>query len=62
MRYVNISGYAGYRADMRKANANLVLWQIQCSDYPADMRNSKWRKEMWPSSFFNKHPERRAML
>ena len=52
MRYGNFSGPDGYPTDMRNTNRRFDLWQIQSSDYPADMRKSIPDQEMWPSYLF----------
>ena len=38
MRYGVFFGPDGYPTDMRNTNRRFDLWQIQSSDYPADMR------------------------
>jgi hypothetical protein len=37
---------------MRNTNRRFDLWQIQSSDYPADMRKSIPDQEMWPNDLF----------
>ena len=37
---------------MRNTNRRFDLWQIQSSDYPADMRKSVPDQEMWASDLF----------
>jgi hypothetical protein len=37
---------------MRNTNRRFDLWQIQSSDYPADMRKSIPNQEMWRSDLF----------
>jgi hypothetical protein len=43
---------------MRNNNHSIDLWPIERADYPADMRNSKQDKEIWPISPFCRDPER----
>jgi hypothetical protein len=52
MRYGVFFGPDGYPTDMRNTNRRFDLWQIQSSDYPADMRKSIPDQEMWPSDLF----------
>ena len=51
-RYVVFFGPDGYPTDMRNTNRCFDLWQIQSSDYPADMRKSVPDQEMWLSDLF----------
>ena len=56
MRYGVFSGPDGYPTDMRNTNKRFDLWQIQSSDYPADMRKSILVQEMRPSGLFGQRP------
>jgi hypothetical protein len=52
MRYGVFYGPDGYPTDMRNTNRCFDLWQIQSSDYPADMRKSVSGQEMWLNDLF----------
>jgi hypothetical protein len=51
-RYGVFSGPDGYPTDTRNTNNHFDLWQIQSSDYPADMRKSIPEQEMWQTDLF----------